>query len=93
MFVVAVLFEIKPESREAFRDAIQKNAAASLRDEPECHRFDVCFSPDGLQCFLYELYTDEAAFDFHLRTEHFAKFNQVAQEMTTGKRLETFLLN
>jgi hypothetical protein len=46
-----------------------------------------------LQCFLYELYTDEAAFDFHRRTKHFAEFNSVAQETTTGKRLETFLLS
>jgi autoinducer 2-degrading protein len=93
MLVVAVLYEIKPVSREAFRDAILKNAAASLRDEPECHRFDVSFSPDGLRCFLYELYTDEAAFDFHRRTEHFSEFIQVVQETTMGKRFETFELN
>jgi (4S)-4-hydroxy-5-phosphonooxypentane-2,3-dione isomerase len=93
MLVVAVLYEIKPESRETFRDAILKNAAASLRDEPECHRFDVSFSPDGLRCFLYELYTDEAAFDLHRRTDHFSQFFQVAQETTMGKRFETFELN
>jgi (4S)-4-hydroxy-5-phosphonooxypentane-2,3-dione isomerase len=93
MLVVAVLYEIKPESREAFRDAILKNAAASLRDESECHRFDVSFSPDGLRCFLYELYTDEAAFDSHRRTEHFAEFFQVAQEAAAGKRLETYAMN
>jgi autoinducer 2-degrading protein len=93
MLVVAVLYEIKPESRDAFRSAILKNAAASLRDEPECHRFDVSFSPDGLRCFLYELYTDEAAFDFHRQTKHFAEFIQVAQETMRGKRFETFELN
>jgi quinol monooxygenase YgiN len=93
MFVVAVLYEIKPEFRGAFHDAIGKNSAASLRDELECHRFDVCFSPDGLRCFLYELYSDEAAFDFHRRTEHFTEFIQNTQDMTVGKRLETFLLN
>ncbi len=93
MLVVAVLYEIKPEYREAFRDAILKNAASSLRDEPECHRFDVSFSPDGLRCFLYELYTDEVAFDYHRRTKHFAEFNQVGQEAAVGKRFETFALS
>lgn len=92
MFVVAVLYEIKAESVAAFRAAILKNAAVSLRDEPGCHRFDVSFAPDGRRCFLYELYTDEAAFGAHRETAHFAEFNQAAQPMTENKRIETFTL-
>lgn len=92
MFVVAVLYEIKAESVAAFRAAILKNAAASLRDEPGCHRFDVSFTPDGRRGFLYELYTDEAAFAAHRATAHFAEFNGAAQPMTENKRIETFTL-
>ena len=92
MFVVAVLYQIKAEAKETFRAAILKNAAASLRDEPGCHRFDVAFSPDGLTCFLYELYTDEAAFGAHRATPHFAEFSAAAPALTTDKRIETFTL-
>jgi autoinducer 2-degrading protein len=92
MFVVAVLYEVKGESVAAFRAAILKNAAASLRDEPGCHRFDVSFSTDGRRCFLYELYTDEAAFAAHRETAHFAEFNHAAQLMMENKRIETFKL-
>lgn len=92
MFVVAVLYEIKSESVDGYRAAILKNAAASLRDEPECHRFDVSFSPDGRRAFLYELYTDEAAFAAHRETPHFAEFNKNVQPMTENKRIETFVL-
>ena len=92
MFVVAVLYEIKEESVAAFRAAILKNAAASVRDEPGCHRFDVSSTPDGRRFFLYELYTDEAAFAAHRETAHFAEFNRIAQETMENKRIETFTL-
>ncbi len=92
MFVVAVLYEIKAESVATFRAAILKNAAASLRDEPGCHRFDVSFAPEVRSFFLYELYTDEAAFAAHRETAHFAEFNRVAQESMENKRIETFTL-
>lgn len=92
MFVVTALFEIKPGHAEAFRAGVLRNAAASLRDEPGCRRFDVCFSEDGSGCFLYELYDDRAAFDQHMRTGHFAEFDRAAGGMISGKRLETYLL-
>jgi autoinducer 2-degrading protein len=92
MFVVAVLYEIKEESVAAYRAAILKNAAASLRDEPDCRRFDVSFTPDGRRCFLYELYVDEAAFAAHRETPHFAEFNRTVQPLTENKRIETYTL-
>lgn len=92
MYVVTVTFEIAPDQGLAFRQAILRNAAASLKDEPDCHRFDVCFSEDGRRCFLYELYTDEAAFEHHTRTAHFAEFNRASEGMVTDKKLETYVL-
>jgi len=92
MFVVAVLYEIKAESVAAFRAAILKNSAASVRDEPDCHRFDVSSTPDGRRWFFYELYTDEAAFAAHRETSHFAEFSQAVQSLTENKRIETFTL-
>lgn len=92
MYVVAVWFEVRPEHAAAFRDAVLRNAAASLRDEPGCGRFDVCFADGGARCFLYELYDDRAAFDAHLATRHFAEFSAASEPMVTGKRLDTYEL-
>jgi (4S)-4-hydroxy-5-phosphonooxypentane-2,3-dione isomerase len=92
MFVVTVFFEISPQFAEEFRPAILKNAALSLTEEPGCHRFDVCFSKDSFKCFLYELYTDEEAFNHHLTTAHFRDFNQMSGPWVINKRLETYLL-
>jgi quinol monooxygenase YgiN len=53
-------------------DAMCINAAASVRDEPGCLVFDVLrdrSDPDLV--WLYEVYTDEAAFEAHMRTSHF----------------------
>ncbi len=91
MLVVTVRFEIGAGKLEAFRPAILKNAAASL-GEPGCRRFDVAFSEDGRRCFLYELYVDQAAFDFHHETPHFKEFSQVSAPLCTDKKVETFRL-
>ena len=92
MYVVTVLFEMKLEHAAGFRAAIMRNAAASLHEEPGCHRFDVCFSEDGARCFLYELYDDRAAFDAHTQTAHFKEFDRTTTEMIVNKKLETYLL-
>ncbi|MGE0103395.1 MAG: putative quinol monooxygenase [Blastocatellales bacterium] len=91
-FVVTVEFDLVPEHKDAFREAIIKNADSSFEIEPGCHRFDVSFSEDGTKCFLYELYTDRAAFDFHRTTHHFLEFDRVSPPMIAGKKLQTFHL-
>ncbi len=91
MFVVTVWFEVKPQYVSAFKDAILKNAAASLQKEPGCRQFDVCVAQDERSYFLYELYADEQAFKDHRATEHFLQFDLAAKEMITSKRLETYM--
>ena len=93
MFVVTVRFEIIEQHAESFRLAILENARMSLQHVAGCHRFDVCFSEDGRRCFLYELYTDRAAFDHHTTTRHFNRFNSVNTDMVASKQLETFVLS
>ena len=64
MYVVTVRFAIKPEFADAFLRAVQSNARTSLEREPGCHRFDVA-TGDAVHSdvFLYEVYTDRAAFE------------------------------
>jgi (4S)-4-hydroxy-5-phosphonooxypentane-2,3-dione isomerase len=90
MFVVTVNYEIKSEHRAGFRAAILKNARMSLRDEPGCHQFDVCFSEDEARCFLYEVYDDSQAFAAHRATPHFNEYDQTVKDWVAGKTVETW---
>lgn len=86
MFVVAVTFTIAPKAWEAFLPLMQANAEASAANEPECHQFDVCTNPDAPNTvFLYEVYTNRAAFDAHLQSPHFKAFDAAVKDMVTDK--------
>ena len=45
-FVITVDFTVKPEHFEPFMSLLNENAAASVRDEPGCLRFDVMTPAD-----------------------------------------------
>lgn len=91
MFAVVVTFQIKAGHMAAFLPHMVANAAASLKHEPECHRFDVWTDsarPD--EVFLYEVYTDQAAFDAHLASAHFQAFDQTVGAMIASKHVQTY---
>jgi (4S)-4-hydroxy-5-phosphonooxypentane-2,3-dione isomerase len=52
----------------------------------------VCFSADGLRCFLYEIYEDAAAFELHKREPHFLRFDEQTRPLVKAKRVETYWL-
>src|SRR3954454_22116594 len=85
--VILVEFELHPGSEPEFRRLVMENAAASLRDEPGCSRFDV-LTPEGgpgAGIVLYEIYDDAAAFDAHLATLHFTRFNEATAPLVARK--------
>lgn len=52
----------------AFMPLMRGNAVTSRLQEEDCHQFDVCTDPDHpFEVFLYEFYTDKAAFDHNMR--------------------------
>lgn len=86
MFVLVVEFRIHAEAIAEFDAAIVENARASLATEPGCRQFDVCRDPtDPALFFLYEVYDDEAAFQAHLRTAHFAAMERASAGGVAGK--------
>lgn len=88
MYVVLVHFRVKSEFTAPFRKLIAMQAANSLRDEPDCHRFDVLFDPDdATKCLLYEIYSDRSAFDAHLQTPHFKEFNDAVESVVVDKEV------
>jgi quinol monooxygenase YgiN len=92
MYVVTVIFEPHAGGMEAFLPLMMENARLSLADEPGCHRFDVSLSEDGTRVFLYELYSDEAAFGQHVQSPHFKAFDRAIADMIARKTVETYSL-
>ncbi len=94
MFVITVEFRIKNDFIEPFLSAMHGQAANSLKLETDCHYFDVAVSTENpLRIFLYEIYTDQAAFDHHLASEHFIDFNARVSEWVEHKEVNSWLLN
>lgn len=86
---VLVTFRLKAAHVAPFREAMMRQATASLEREPGCRRFDVCLDPeDERKVFLYELYDDDAAFEAHLRTDHFLGFDATVRDWIEDKRVE-----
>lgn len=91
MFAVVVTFRIEAGAVATFLPAVTENAKTSVAQEPGCHRFDVCTDPARPdEVFLYELYTDRAAFDAHLATAHFKAFDTLASGMIAAKDVRTY---
>jgi (4S)-4-hydroxy-5-phosphonooxypentane-2,3-dione isomerase len=91
MYVITVEFEVNPEHESGFRAAIDENALLSLSREPECHQFDVCIDSSApTKFFLYEIYTNRAAFEHHLLTDHFLRFNALVTPWVMSKQVRAY---
>ena len=91
MFSLVVQMQVRPDRREEFLAGMAANAEASVRDEPGCLRFDVsAVAADADHFFLYELYTDAAAFEAHKASPHFAQWRQIAERvLVPGSQVNT----
>lgn len=90
MFAVTVTFRLHPGQMGAFLPLMMQNAQTSLRQEPGCHQFDVCHGGAPDTVFLYELYTDAAAFEAHLAAPHFQDFSARTNDMVVSKDVATY---
>jgi len=85
-FVVIVDFRLKAGAHADFRRLVDTNASASVRHERGCSRFDVV-EPRGEadRVLLYEIYSDEAAFEEHCRSSHYTDFNSASEPLVDRK--------
>ena len=91
MIVLAVRFDVKPETADAFLARVRQQRADALDKEPGCKRFDISRDPDNPGAvFLYELYADRAALDAHRATPHFEAYSADVAPMVINKRAEVF---
>lgn len=90
-YVIWVEFDIHTEHLAQFTSLVRINAAASLANEPGCHRFDVLLPiPDRATVALYEIYDDEAAFAAHLASPHFKTFAAAIEGFVRERRLQAY---
>lgn len=92
-YVVIAEFAMGPEVRQRFLELIARNAAASVRDEPGCRRFDVLVPEQDGPIVLYEIYESPAAFAAHLATPHFAAFRDATQGLIGTQVVRRFVLH
>lgn len=90
MFVLVVNIRIKPENVDRFMKMLGENAVAARR-EPGCKQFDVLVDPkDKAKIMLYEVYTDEKAFEAHQQTPHFKKYVAEAVPLLASRERQVF---
>ncbi|GHV12643.1 hypothetical protein FACS1894219_05950 [Clostridia bacterium] len=83
--IICKLF-IKPDRADEFITVSKYNSENSLR-EPGCSRFDlVRIIDDPATFFLYEVYDDLAAFEFHKTTAHYAKWRDTVADLQAKPR-------
>ncbi|MEV0909827.1 putative quinol monooxygenase [Streptomyces hokutonensis] len=81
--MIAVL-DARPGLEDSFRARIVE-LVREVRREPGCVTFTAYEARDVPgRFYLYEVYTDAAAFDAHLRTEHVHRFISAIPEYSTG---------
>ena len=80
-------FKVKPEHYDDFMERIKTHGAAS-REEPGCEQFDIVVPTRGEnQIMLYELYKDQAAFDFHASTDRIKAHGAATKEMLEERKI------
>ncbi len=81
MIALFVTIHMKPEYRDAFLESMLGDARGSVNDEPGCLRFDVVQDDnDPNTIYLYEIYKDQAAFDYHGQAPHFVKWRDTVKD-------------
>lgn len=87
-YVITVDFTLNAGCMDKFMPLMLDNAEKSRTLEPGCHRFDVLtFAGETDRVFLYEIYTDEAAFAAHLKAAHFVEFSAATQALIKARQI------
>jgi autoinducer 2-degrading protein len=78
--ILIVRIQIQPERKADFIREMLGDSKGSRNDEPGCLRFDVIQDEaNPNQIFLYEVYKDKAAFDYHTQQPHMTKWRDAVK--------------
>ena len=77
---------VKPNDMEKILEACIENGQASVRDEPDCYRFEILRDKNNQNriCFM-EVFKNEQALETHYETPHFSKMWQTIENMVDGE--------
>lgn len=93
-YAVTVSFELEQGAVDQFHRLVAENARQSVALELGCIRFDVLFpTARAHEVFLYEIYTDRAAFDVHLCSAHFKSFDEQTRALVRRKTVNAFTVD
>ncbi len=82
LHVIHIARLIKPECINEFIKAVSLDAIGSTHMEPGCLRFDVYQDIDNpSQIYLYEVYVNPDAFEYHKGTPHIRKWQETVKDM------------
>ncbi len=86
MFAAYFTVNVKPNDMEKFLEACIENGQASVRDEPDCYRFEILRDKNNQNriCFM-EVFKNEQALQTHWETPHFSKMLQTIENMVDGE--------
>ncbi|MBI3030038.1 MAG: antibiotic biosynthesis monooxygenase [Candidatus Rokubacteria bacterium] len=91
MYVLLAELKIQPDEVEAFGRVIDRQAKDSVEREKDCHQFDVCQQETDPSVFLlYEIYSDKAAFDQHMKMPYTTQFFTEANPMIANRNIRGF---
>lgn len=92
MFVITAEFRLKPDMLNALMPLVLLQAEKSLANEAGCLVFDVCIEHNDNDdiILLYEVYKDEAAFNFHMKTSHYLAFSETVSDLVADKAVRRF---
>jgi quinol monooxygenase YgiN len=94
MFAIYVTINVKPNCMEKFLAACIEEGKASVRDEPDCLRFEILRDKNDPNrvCFM-EVFKDEQSLQTHWETPHFTEMWDTIEDMIDARAGETDLWN
>lgn len=89
-FAVAVRFVLHAGQSAGFEPLIRQQAAQSLA-EPGCLVFEIWHDTSSAdEIFLWEVYESPEAFETHLKSDHFQRFDASVEGFVRTKSVETW---
>ena len=88
LHIIHAPLPIKPERVDDFIESLKGDAIGSTREEPGCLRFDVYQNEENpAELYLYEVYVNQAAFDYHTKTPHIEEWRKTVENWYSGERV------
>ena len=88
-FAIFVTIKLKPGTADDFRPLIEENAKAAVKEEPDCHQFQVLTAEDDPDTFFfYEVYTEASSLDAHRESPHYRKYVAATEDMIEDRAIQ-----